>query len=452
MAPAWRRELRRILLLLAAAAGFGYQFQQLELTLVISCFCYIIWQWLQLYRLHHWLQQKQTTQLPSTLGIWGSIFRQTQRLQRRSQKNQQRLQAIINRIQDSTAALQDAVLMVDSHGNLEWWNRAASDFLGLKPVDVGQPISNLIRNPLFKDYFDSVDYDEPLSIASPVNSQLQLQFNITLFGRKDRLILVHDVTRLKQLEQMRKDFVANVSHELRTPLTVVSGYIETMGMAADQLPPRWARMIEQMSQQSQRMENLITDLLMLSRLETSHQTQQQEVAVMPLLQTIVADARALSGEQQHRIELKVAQPDRIRGYAEELHSAFSNLVFNAVKYTPAGGYIQVDWQHDKQGARLTVTDNGPGIDEHHIPRLTERFYRADPSRNNQTGGTGLGLAIVKHVLLRHQAELHIHSELGQGSEFCCHFPAARCLFSPPAENQADQQRPQSLAHTGDITG
>lgn len=432
MTPVWRRELRRILMLLAAALGVGYHFNQMELACAITCCIYSIWQWLQLHRLHTWLQQKQTRQLPSSAGIWGSVFRDAQRLQHRSQKYQQRLHAIISRIQDSTAALQDAVLMVDSHGNLEWWNRAAGEFLGLQaPVDVGQPITNLIRNPLFKDYFDSVNYEEPLSIPSPVNPQLQLQFNITLFGRKDRLILAHDVTRLKQLEAMRKDFVANVSHELRTPLTVVSGYIETLDqstrdMAAESLPPRWRRMISQMSQQSRRMENLITDLLMLSRLETSHQQQPEQVAVAPMLQCIAADARALSGEREHRITLDIQSDNPILGYEDELRSAFSNLIFNAVKYTQNGGEIQVSWSRHPDGARLCVKDNGPGIDEHHIPRLTERFYRADPSRNNQTGGTGLGLAIVKHVLLRHQAELEIHSALGHGSEFCCHFPAERC--------------------------
>lgn len=428
MNPAWRRELRPLLLLLATALAAGYFFNEFSLSFAFACGLYILWQWLQLYRLHHWLQQGQSTQLPSTYGIWGSIFYQTQRLQQRSQKHQQRLQAIINRIQDSTAALQDAVLMVDSHGNLEWWNRAAGEFLGLKaPVDVGQPITNLIRNPLFKGYFDSVNYDEPLSIPSPVNAQLQLQFNITLFGRKDRLILVHDITRLKQLEAMRKDFVANVSHELRTPLTVVSGYIETMDMAADSLPPRWGRMISQMAQQSRRMESLITDLLMLSRLETSHQNQPDSVSIRSMLETIVADARALSGDRHHQVTLTMQSDDQLKGYTDELHSAFSNLIFNAVKYTQDGGEIQVSWSRHTDGARLCVKDNGPGIDEHHIPRLTERFYRADPSRNNQTGGTGLGLAIVKHVLLRHQAELEIHSTLGQGSEFCCHFPAERCL-------------------------
>ena len=185
-----------------------------------------------------------------------------------------------------------------------------------------------------------------------------------------------------------------------------------------------------MSQQSRRMENLITDLLMLSRLETSHQQQPDDIAITSMLQCIAADARALSGERCHRITLDIQSNDQIKGYQDELRSAFSNLVFNAVKYTQDSGHIEIRWFHNSDGAWFCVKDNGPGIEQHHIPRLTERFYRADPSRNNQTGGTGLGLAIVKHVLLRHQAELEIASELGKGSEFRVHFPAGRCEFGP----------------------
>ena len=428
MSPVWRRELRRLVLLFAAAGLAGHYSGYLGWALFATSALYIGWQWLQLARLHRWLAAGQVGDLPLTVGIWGEVFRHTQRLQQRSRKHHQRLQAIINRIQDSTAALQDAVLMADGQGNLEWWNAAASRYLGLRSqTDVGQQLTNLIRNPDFKRYFDSTDYREPLTMTSPVNPRQQLQFNITLFGRKDRLILVHDVTRLVQLEQMRKDFVANVSHELRTPLTVIRGYVETLQGNADMLPPRWQRMLSQMSQQSQRMEALITDLLTLSHLETDRPHEAAPVALAPLLQQICADARALSGEREHQIECQVASGCALAGYDNELRSAFSNLVFNAVKYTPAGGRIEVGWQVDGNEGVLSVSDSGEGIAEHHWPRLTERFYRADPSRNPETGGTGLGLAIVKHVLLRHDGRLSIDSTLGQGSTFCCHFPLDRVI-------------------------
>jgi len=428
MSPAWRRELRRIsyLLVIAAVISYSGNYHGWAVTAVLAG--YLCWHIVQLSRLQRWLASGQSDNLPSTYGIWGSVFADTQRLQSRSLKHQQKLQAIINRFQDSTAALQEAVLMVDSHGNLEWWNQSAHRFLGLKaPVDIGQPITNLIRDPAFKRYFDKGDYSDPLTMTSPVNKHIHLQFNITLFGRRDRLMLVHDVTRLKQLEQMRKDFVANVSHELRTPLTVLSGYIETMDMNSDILPERWKRMLKQMGEQSLRMEAIIKDLLTLSRLETSGKEQAAAVTIKPLLEQITADCRALSQGRGHKVTLTLDGPVALLGHAEELRSAFSNLAYNAVKYSPDGGHIELMWRQRDGKPEFCVKDEGIGIAEHHIPRLTERFYRADPSRSKETGGTGLGLAIVKHVLLRHDGELEIHSTPGKGSCFCCRFSPARAV-------------------------
>jgi len=441
MAPVWRREMRRLVYLLTASGAIGYTQGYLPEAITITLLGYVGWQWLQLYRLHRWLEQGQTTILPKTLGIWGAIFTETQRLQKQSIKNQQSLQGIINRIQDSTAALQDALMMVDSSGALEFWNDAAEKYLGLRsPVDIGQPITNLIRNPEFKAYFDKTDYTEPLVMVSPINPRQHLQFNITLFGRKDRLILVHDITRLIHLEQMRKDFVANVSHELRTPLTVISGYVETMQMAADMLPPRWPRMLEQMSGQSRRMETLIKDLLMLSRLETTNTEPAMPVDVPSLVRAIHTDADALS-DGRHTFSVRIEGHDKLMGFDNEIHSAFSNLAFNAVKYTPDGGHIELIWEKDEQEGCFSVVDDGVGIEAHHIPRLTERFYRADPSRSVETGGTGLGLAIVKHVLLRHDGHLDISSEIGRGSQFRCVFPLDRIRSQPQLSAEALSQPP-----------
>lgn len=426
MNPVWRRELRRTLIVLAIAIAIGHQFGFTLEAVTFAFALYIGWNWLQLYRLHQWLEQGRSTLLPRTLGIWGAIFADTQRLQQKSVKDQQRLQAVINRIQDSTAALKDSVMMVDASGALEFWNQAAQKHLGLRsPVDIGQPITHLIRNPEFREYFEKAEYNEPLTIPSPLNPKVHLQFNITLFGRKDRLILVHDVSRLKQLEEMRKDFVANVSHELRTPLTVISGYVETLQMGAEQMPPRWQRMLQQMGEQSRRMENLIKDLLMLSRLETTRHEQTDKVNLRPMLESIQTDSSALSSGL-HRVVLDMKESDVIlEGYYNELRSALSNLAFNAVKYSPDGGEIRLSWEQKNGKGYFSVSDQGMGIAPHHIPRLTERFYRADASRNNATGGTGLGLAIVKHVLLRHDGYLEITSEEGKGSTFTCVFPAGR---------------------------
>ena len=357
------------------------------------------------------------------------MFDSIYHLQRRDQKVRGRLQAVIDRVQESTAALKDAVIMLDRDGNLEWWNIAAEKLLGLKtPQDSGQQITNLVRDPRFIEYFENHNYNEPLELPSPVSDRLRLQFHITQYGNREHLMLVRDITRLFQLEQMRKDFVANVSHELRTPLTVISGYLETLLDNVEDVNPRWLRALQQMQQQGGRMQNLLNDLLLLAKLEaTDYPSDNQPVAVDLLLLSIKNDAQALSGERHHRISLEADPHLKLKGSETELRSAFSNLVFNAVKYTPDEGSIQIRWWGDEQGAHLSVQDSGLGIEAKHLPRLTERFYRVDSSRASNTGGTGLGLAIVKHVLLRHRARLDITSTLGKGSTFTCHFPTLQVV-------------------------
>ncbi|MCP5325952.1 MAG: phosphate regulon sensor histidine kinase PhoR [Oceanospirillaceae bacterium] len=435
MDQSWRSALRRLALAAGVAAFVGWLLDITAWTLLAVFVAYTIWHLKQLRKLQLWLQS-QDKETPTSDGLWGKVLDDVHRLQKSHLQTQTRLKAVLTRVQDSTAALKDGVLMVDSHGNLEWWNKASNRLLGLKEAtDLGQPITNLVRDPNFKAYFDHAVYDEPLEIASPLNQDITLQFHITLFGRRDRLILVQNITRLKHLEAMRQDFVANVSHELRTPLTVITGYLETFMENQDMLPPRWGRALGQMNQQSQRMQNLVNDLLLLSRLETSHNQDHAEVHVQPMLQTIVRDAQSLSGERQHKISLESVDINLL-GLDNELRSAFSNLVFNAVKYTPANGMINVRYWQDETGVYFSVQDNGIGIDSRHIPRLTERFYRADASRSMDTGGTGLGLAIVKHVLLRHEGRLDIQSRLGKGSTFICHFPLKRAIETASAQGQS----------------
>ena len=250
--------------------------------------------------------------------------------------------------------------------------------------------------------------------------------------------MAKDVTRLYQLEQMRRDFVGNVSHEMRTPLTVISGYLETLVDHGDELPAKWRRAINTMAAQASRMEALITDLILLSRIETGEHTVDDTLTdVDALLNQICHDARALSGDKGHQISVQISDHRLLQGDESQLRSAFSNLVFNAVKYTPAGGAITVAWSTNREGAHLSVKDTGIGIDPIHIPRLTERFYRADPSRHKDTGGTGLGLAIVKHVLINHDGNLEIRSKVGEGSEFICHFPRERLVERIPEQVPED---------------
>ena len=427
----WRGPLiRRLLLLVGVCLLLGLITDEYAWALVLGLAGYLSWHLQQLLRLHKWLRTRQGDEAPPDgYGLWGEVFDNIYHLQRRDQKVRGRLQAVIDRVQESTAALKDAVIMLDRDGNLEWWNIAAEKLLGLKtPQDSGQQISNLVRDPRFIEYFENHNYNEPLELPSPVSDRLRLQFHITQYGNREHLMLVRDITRLYQLEQMRKDFVANVSHELRTPLTVISGYLETLLDNVEDVNPRWLRALQQMQQQGGRMQNLLNDLLLLAKLEaTDYPSNNQPVAVDLLLLSIKNDAQALSGERHHRISLEADPHLKLKGSEAEVRSAFSNLVFNAVKYTPDEGNIQIRWWGDEQGAHLSVQDSGLGIEAKHLPRLTERFYRVDSSRASNTGGTGLGLAIVKHVLLRHRARLEIVSSLGKGSTFTCHFPTQQVV-------------------------
>ena len=424
--------IRHLLLLVTGCLLIGLATGYYGWSLAAGVALYLGWTLKQLLRLHDWLRNHQPDEAPPDgYGLWGEVFDSIYHLQRRDQRVRGRLQAVIDRVQESTAALKDAVVMLDSEGNLEWWNRAAETLLGLKtPQDSGQPVTNLVRHPRFKEYFEQDSYAEPLDIPSPVNDHLRIQLYITRYGNNEHLMLVRDVTRLHQLEQMRKDFIANVSHELRTPLTVICGYLETLLDNVDDVNPRWKRPLSQMQQQGERMQTLLNDLLLLAKLEaTDYPSDNQPVPIDSLLRTIKNDAQALSGQRNQTITLDVEADIALKGSETELRSAFSNLVFNAVKYTQDGGSIRIRWWADGSGAHLSVQDSGVGIDNKHLPRLTERFYRVDSSRNASTGGTGLGLAIVKHVLLRHRARLEISSVLGHGSTFTCHFPPVQVTKS-----------------------
>lgn len=442
-----KRSIGHIKSLIWALLGlvlFGLLLGELAWVLTIGLSAYLIWTIIQSVRLHRWLyRQHNKTRgdlaIPQSYGLWGDLFEGIYQLQYQNKQTQDHLKSLINRVQMSTNALKDAVIMTDSEGVMEWWNVAAAELLGFRAdTDKGQLISNLIRLPAFKAYFQGKNYRDPLELNSPINKNIKLRIHITLFGQDDRLVFVQDITRMSRLEQMRKDFVSNVSHDLRTPLTVIKGYIETLQDATD-VPMKWHRPLKNMAAQAQRMETLVHDLLLLAKFETADLSRSsQQINIEHLLKMVCHDAGLLSADRKHQIQLRInhtllnlseqssnihpQEPCYIMGDERQLYSAFSNLVFNAVKYTPDQGLISLDWWRSSQGFHLSVKDTGVGFDPMHIPHLTERFYRTDPSRDNATGGSGLGLAIVKHVLLNHKGSLEIHSEEGSGSEFICHFP------------------------------
>ncbi|GEN23755.1 phosphate regulon sensor histidine kinase PhoR [Halomonas cupida] len=424
----WRRELWRLTALVTTGALLGWPFSLTAWGIIVGLALMLAHHLRQLHALHDWLRYRPQQEPPTSSGIWGELFDRLYRYQKGQRITQRRLRSTLQRIQESSEAMRDSVVMLDRHGDLEWWNSAAERMLGLKPaLDRGQHITNLMRDPRFVGYFNGRDYREPLTLASPIDENMMLQFQITLYGDDERLLMARDITRLHRLEQMRRDFVANVSHELRTPLTVLTGYLETYSDLSTMLPERLARGIDQMQGQTQRMQNLVNDLLLLSRLEND-QGGSDHVRLDPhsLLQAVQRDALALSSDRQ-QIEISVEDPHALWGSEKEVHSALSNLAFNAVRYAGDGATIQLRWRSCQGGACFEVEDDGEGIDPRHIPRLTERFYRVDKGRSTATGGTGLGLAIVKHVLLRHNAHLDISSRPGEGAIFRCVFPPQRLV-------------------------
>lgn len=417
-----RKEMVRLAVFVSLGALLGLYWDRPALGAAVVLVLLLGQNLWQLQRLAGWLQQPNAAP-PEAPRLWGEVFDGIYHYQRRQQADQHQLQQVISRIQDSSQALRDGVVMIDHKGDLEWWNQAAEKLLGLSlGSDRGQPITYLLRHPQFVDYYERQQYLDPLVLPSPIAQEHLLEYQVTLFGKNERLLLVRDCTKMQRLERMRQDFIANISHELRTPLTVLSGYLETFSDHAEQLPEHWQRGLTLMTQQSARMESLVADLLTLSRLEVSDfKAEAEPIHVAALVEAIRLDALALSGHQ-HQITVEADAQLYVRGSASELRSAFSNLVFNAVRYTPQGSSIRLRWYHDHQGAYLAVADDGPGIEGQHLAQLTERFYRIDSSRSSHTGGTGLGLAIVKHVMLRHQGRLTISSTPGQGSCFTCCFP------------------------------
>jgi two-component system phosphate regulon sensor histidine kinase PhoR len=403
-------------------------------TLTAGGVIYLLWTLLQLRRLDIWLSENHQRPPPEASGIWGDIFDRIYHLQQQQKKEKRHLQKLVNRVQEATAALRDGVILIDRHGNMEWWNRSAQKLLGFQPNDQGQAIVNFIRQPRFVHYFENGKYIEPLDMVSPRGRAQRLQFQINRYGSKERLVVVRNITRLHRLESIRRDFIANVSHEMRTPLTVVKGYLETLEDSGE-LPDKWLGAIRQMQAQSQRMSLLINDLITLSKLETEEPDHNQKpFSLRPLLQSVLAETQTFSADQKHTIQLHGDEEIQMLGSEKELHSAFTNLSFNAVKYTPAGGNITLSLSRDEKGLFFSVKDSGIGIEAKHIPRLTERFYRVDQSRHSETGGTGLGLAIVKHILRRHDGRLNIQSEPGQGSSFGCRFPLSRIINTNPEES------------------
>jgi len=423
------REVWILIGLVAAGLALGTLTRHLFLFTAIGLGVYIAIQLRQLQRLHQWLLSDKRGEVPDAGGPWGDVFNEVRKLVRQAARRADELTDALKRFQSAAAAMPDGIVILTEFDEIEWANPPAARLLGVDyPRDRGIRLVNLVRDPTFNRYFSRGDFSEPLELDSPAEPGSRVSLQIVPFSIRLKLVMARDITRLNRLEQMRRVFVANVSHELRTPVTVLSGYVETLrGM--DQVPHQdLKKHLVTMHEQALRMHRLVDDLLMLSRLETAPPNRKEGVVDVPaLLAGLKEQAEVLSGDSRHQITLEAEPGLQLLGSRDELHSAFMNLINNAVRHTPVGRAISLRWRTENDGALFSVTDTGEGIAAQHLPHLTERFYRVDSARSRASGGTGLGLSIVKHVLLRHEARLEIESEIGKGSTFTCHFPASRLV-------------------------
>ena len=422
----WRSEFSFVLLALLVGAFFGKVFHYPALILWLGLLVYLGRHLFYANRLLHWLRGGRASELPMGGGVWEEIYYLIYRLRRRNKRRKKQLINMLERFRTSTAALPDATVVLGPTDQIDWFNEAAQRLLGLRRGDIGQPIGNLLRHSRFRDYLKGSHYQSTVGIPSPTLDGVQLEIRIVPYGGKYRLLVAQDVTKLRFMERVRTDFIANVSHELRTPLTVLKGYLETLGDNASSLPESYGKVFRRMEEQTVRMQSLIDGLMSLTRLESAAKpVPQKPVDITALLRQICEEAKLLV-ENPAPLDLRLDSAAQVVGGEQELRSAFSNLVINAVKYCPSTGRITVRWRDDGSGARLDVEDTGPGIEPEHLPRLTERFYRVDGIKGGKSG-SGLGLAIVKHVLARHEAELKITSVPGKGSTFSCCFPRGRVV-------------------------
>ncbi|AVP97788.1 phosphate regulon sensor histidine kinase PhoR [Ahniella affigens] len=422
-AHAWQVSLGRLLLLLLIALVFGLVVGQVLICFLVALAAYGLWMLWSLAQLQRWLGSRTREAPPFEQGVWSEIASFIQSRHQSMRQRQRRLVRLLRAYRSAATALPDGIIVLSPLQQVVWANPAAEGLLGFRLSKArGQPVLNLLTEPVMREWLLGQPQQEPLiDVQTAADRDKRLSMRLVPYQDDHAMLIVRDISLLMKLEQVRRDFVANVSHELRTPLTVIHGYLD---MIETDEHPSIATMIEEMHRQSKRMAQVVEDLLTLSRLDATEAAGDEPVSMTAMMATLKREAEALS-KGQHQIQVdNLCQAD-LHGSMKDLHSAFSNLIANAVRYTPTGGSITVRWQLKDQGACFSVQDTGFGIPAEHIPRLTERFYRVSTSRSREKGGTGLGLSIVKHVLNLHQAKLNIESQVGVGSMFSCCFPAER---------------------------
>lgn len=425
----WTWTLGRVGVSLAAGALVGFFYDRVVLGMLVGALAMLVWHLSFLYRLERWLATGRISEIPDGNGVWPAVFARVQYIKAKSKRRAKRFRRLLKELRASTEAFPDGGVILDANHQILNYNQAARLLLGLKGRrDRGQRIENLLRHPDFVQYLNNPAERQAVEIPAPVGGETWLSCRLIPYGPDQSLLLIRDISQRVKIERVRRDFVANASHELRSPLTVITGYLDTLAEDPD-IPATWQQPVQVMQEQAVRMRRLVEDLLQLSRLESGQPVSKERVVdVAALLSAARKEALAMPGHPA-TVQVAVQSPASLLGEETELQSVVSNLVSNAVRYTPADGTITITWAVDEEGGHLSVQDTGIGIAEEDIPRITERFFRADGGRARQRGGTGLGLAIVKYALRRHDAELEIRSRLGQGSTFTCHFPPDRLALA-----------------------
>ncbi len=442
-----RYDIWKIALILSLGGIFGYVIGKALAGLILAAFGIIGWQLHRMQKLYRWIKSPNNYPMPESTGQLYLLHRELSRKARSSRLRKKQLTALFSQFRQAVSALPDAIVLIDAVGQIRWANNNAEHQLGIRwPADANLRLGNLVRDPKLHSLLSETSLkNDPNSsgigveIRSSHNSEHVINIKVIPYTDELRMVIGRDVTRLMKVNQMRTDFVANVSHELKTPLTVLRGYLELLD-GNKKLDPSLQRPIQQMAVQTERMQLIVQDLLFLSKLEEPQELSTREsVDVTHLINTIVEMIQPKVKEHAHKLELDIDYDLKILGNQSELHSAFSNLILNAVNYTSTNGIIKVRWRRAEESsdAAFMVSDNGAGIAAQHIPRLTERFYRIDADRSRDGGGTGLGLAIVKHVLQRHEAVLEVDSVEGVGSTFTCIFPERRISSSSDMQRLAD---------------
>ena len=409
-----RTEIWRVVLIGLSCCLFGWNLGFLSEFLLLGLFVYLFWTFRVSARVLVWIDKGMRGLPPEIDGLWGEITDTLNRQRRRHRRSQDKMRLTINRVTRVTEALDEGLLVLRSDRTLDWWNSSAKRLLALRTSDRGTSVMNLIRDPVFVAYINQDQYSGSIKLASNLQNDILLELTASYFGQSEIVLVIKDISHINKLETLRSEFVGNVSHELRTPLTVVRGYLETLQDISNGSALQM-KAYDQMSKQVMRMQSLADDLITLSQLEEDLEPPTEPFDVVSLLEIIVGEAEALS-EGQHVIAFE-AQPVMVTANQKTIRGALGNIIFNAVKHNPNGARINIRIIDEAEGTTISVADDGIGIDPMEIPRLTERFYRGDGSRNSQTGGSGLGLAIVKHAITQAGGTLTINSRLGKGAQF-----------------------------------